>query len=62
MVALESEGVLHPVFIVALREVLASVCTARLLPGVGRGNRLHGALQEVPELKRFDEVPSNHSS
>lgn len=37
---LEAEGVLHPVLVVTIGEVLAGVSTTRLLAGGGRGGGL----------------------
>ena len=47
---------LEPVFVIAVRVVLAGVGAAALLAGRGRGQRGHGLAQQVFELQRFDQI------
>lgn len=49
-------SLLHPRVIKTVREVLASVSTARLLAGLSGHDRLVGARQQVAELERLNEV------
>ena len=53
---LPRQRVLHPVLVVTLREVLAGVCTSRLLAVGGRLGGLDGASQQVAELERLNQV------
>ena len=49
-------GVLHPVSIVALAEVLAGVCAAGLLARLRRQHGAAGVGQQVTQLQGLDEV------
>lgn len=53
---LPREGVLHPVFVVPIWEVLASVSTTRLLAIGSRFCSLYCAGKKIAELKSFDKV------
>jgi len=55
-VLLPCQGVLHPVLVVTVGEVLAGVSTTRLLSVGGGLSGLDGASEEVTELKSFDKV------
>ncbi len=50
------EGVLHPIDVIALAEVLAGVSTTRLLAGLGANDSLAGLREEVLELEGLHEV------
>mmetsp|Transcript_108872 Transcript_108872/g.272823 ORF Transcript_108872/g.272823 Transcript_108872/m.272823 type:complete len:214 (-) Transcript_108872:286-927(-) len=52
----EGEGVLHPVLVIAVREVLVRMRTAGLLACLSRVHLLRGLVDQVLELKRLDEV------
>ena len=53
---LPRQGVLHPVLVVTLGEVLARVRSSRLLAVGGRLGCLDGTGEQVPQLKRLDEI------
>lgn len=55
-VLLPCEGVLHPVLVVTVGEVLAGVSTTRLLSVGGSLGGLDGASEEVTELKSLNKV------
>jgi len=55
-VSLEGKGVLHPLVIVSVREVLSGVSTSGLLSGRGGDNGLNGVLHDVSQLKSLDKV------
>merc|ERR1719223_672743 len=50
------DGVLHPLLIVAIWEVLMCLCTTRLLAVFGPIHLLAGLVEQVLELHRLDEV------
>merc|ERR1712151_264561 len=59
----EGQGVLHPVDIVAVGEVLLGMGTSRLLPCLCRMDFLHGLIEQVLKLERLDEVGvPNHAA
>src|SRR6185437_3558983 len=55
-VRLVGQGVAQPVDVVALREVLARVAAPRLLAGQRRPDRGFGAIKQVAQLARLEQV------
>lgn len=53
---LPRERVLHPLLVVTIREVLASVGATRFFAVGGRLSGLHGAGEEVAEFEGLDQV------
>mmetsp|Transcript_2186 Transcript_2186/g.3675 ORF Transcript_2186/g.3675 Transcript_2186/m.3675 type:complete len:371 (-) Transcript_2186:799-1911(-) len=56
------EGVLHPHFVVTIREVLVRMRTSGLLTSLCRHHLLAGLVEQVLQLKRLDEIGVPHQA
>jgi len=58
--AVVGESVLHPVLVITVRKVLASVRTARFFTSVGTVHRLTSLSEKVVKLESFDQISVPH--